>query len=247
MGIICIRLLLVYFYHSKWKSLILHWILVILCLPTGIKIIPISVLSDNYSYLVIDTASSVAVVVDPADPQTVQVNASSVSCVSLKSLFVCVKGFQIYADNDRHFLVQLAQLQEEIANSSSSDVILDHKPLFIKPSVPEGLCLSLRTQNHFHCTFIFLFPYNHMYFTTAIDCCSSAGSIAGTQVKLPVPYCPIWSILQPKGRLNKMLLKCCFIWWLKVLPALVIFQAVLEEEGVTLEAILCTHKHWWVL
>ncbi|XP_049905757.1 probable hydrolase PNKD [Epinephelus moara] len=38
----------------------------------GIKIIPIPVLSDNYSYLVIDTASSVAVVVDPADPQTVQ-------------------------------------------------------------------------------------------------------------------------------------------------------------------------------
>lgn len=42
-------------------------------LSSGIKIIPISVLSDNYSYLVIDTASSVAVVVDPADPQTVQV------------------------------------------------------------------------------------------------------------------------------------------------------------------------------
>ncbi|KAM3608469.1 uncharacterized protein V6R79_026171 [Siganus canaliculatus] len=38
----------------------------------GIKIIPISVLSDNYSYLVIDTASSLAVVVDPADPQSVQ-------------------------------------------------------------------------------------------------------------------------------------------------------------------------------
>ncbi|KAF3842953.1 hypothetical protein F7725_001802 [Dissostichus mawsoni] len=38
----------------------------------GIKIIPIPVLSDNYSYLVIDTASSVAVVVDPADPQKVQ-------------------------------------------------------------------------------------------------------------------------------------------------------------------------------
>ncbi|XP_035031270.1 probable hydrolase PNKD [Hippoglossus stenolepis] len=37
-----------------------------------IKIIPIPVLSDNYSYLVIDTASSVAVVVDPADPQRVQ-------------------------------------------------------------------------------------------------------------------------------------------------------------------------------
>ncbi|XP_014874630.1 putative hydrolase PNKD [Poecilia latipinna] len=38
----------------------------------GIKIIPISVLSDNYSYLIIDTASSIAVAVDPADPQTVQ-------------------------------------------------------------------------------------------------------------------------------------------------------------------------------
>ncbi|XP_067113254.1 probable hydrolase PNKD isoform X1 [Osmerus mordax] len=38
----------------------------------GIKIIPISVLSDNYSYLIIDTESSVAVVVDPADPQAVQ-------------------------------------------------------------------------------------------------------------------------------------------------------------------------------
>lgn len=46
------------------------------CLFSGIKIIPISVLSDNYSYLVIDTASSVAVVVDPADPERVQVNIS---------------------------------------------------------------------------------------------------------------------------------------------------------------------------
>ncbi|KAG9340803.1 hypothetical protein AGOR_G00071380 [Albula goreensis] len=38
----------------------------------GIKIIPIPVLSDNYSYLVVDTASSMAVAVDPADPQTVE-------------------------------------------------------------------------------------------------------------------------------------------------------------------------------
>lgn len=45
------------------------------CYPmefNGIKIIPVPVLSDNYSYLVIDTDSRVAVVVDPADPQTVQ-------------------------------------------------------------------------------------------------------------------------------------------------------------------------------
>lgn len=40
---------------------------------------------------------------------------------------------------------------------------------------------------------------------------------------------------------------CCFKWWWSVLTALVIFQAVLEQEGVALEAILCTHKHWWVM
>ncbi|XP_008327114.1 putative hydrolase PNKD [Cynoglossus semilaevis] len=39
---------------------------------SDLKIIPIPVLSDNYSYLIIDKTSSVAVVVDPADPQTVQ-------------------------------------------------------------------------------------------------------------------------------------------------------------------------------
>ncbi|XP_007230924.3 probable hydrolase PNKD [Astyanax mexicanus] len=38
----------------------------------GIKIIPVPVLSDNYSYVIIDTASSLAAVVDPADPQSVQ-------------------------------------------------------------------------------------------------------------------------------------------------------------------------------
>ncbi|XP_050969380.1 probable hydrolase PNKD [Labeo rohita] len=38
----------------------------------GIKIIPVPILSDNYSYVVIDTTSNMAVVVDPADPQPVQ-------------------------------------------------------------------------------------------------------------------------------------------------------------------------------
>lgn len=55
------------------SDIFLNFIL-ICCFFPGIKVIPISVLSDNYSYLVIDTASGVAVVVDPADPQTVQVN-----------------------------------------------------------------------------------------------------------------------------------------------------------------------------
>ncbi|KAM4697499.1 putative thioesterase PNKD [Rhinophrynus dorsalis] len=38
----------------------------------GVKVVPIPVLSDNYSYLVIDTASSLAVAVDPSDPLAVQ-------------------------------------------------------------------------------------------------------------------------------------------------------------------------------
>ncbi|XP_073707753.1 probable hydrolase PNKD [Garra rufa] len=38
----------------------------------GIKIIPVPILSDNYSYVVIDMESNMAVVVDPADPQPVQ-------------------------------------------------------------------------------------------------------------------------------------------------------------------------------
>lgn len=59
-------------------------------LSTGIKILPISVLSDNYSYLVIDMASSVAVVVDPADPQTVQVGDGVMVMPSLWIYFLTV-------------------------------------------------------------------------------------------------------------------------------------------------------------
>ncbi|XP_018408067.1 PREDICTED: probable hydrolase PNKD isoform X2 [Nanorana parkeri] len=39
---------------------------------SGVKVVPIPVLSDNYSYLVIDTTSSQAVAVDPSDPVAVQ-------------------------------------------------------------------------------------------------------------------------------------------------------------------------------
>ncbi|XP_068102172.1 probable hydrolase PNKD [Hyperolius riggenbachi] len=39
---------------------------------SGVKVVPIPVLSDNYSYLVIDTTCSLAVAVDPSDPAAVQ-------------------------------------------------------------------------------------------------------------------------------------------------------------------------------
>lgn len=41
--------------------------------PPGVKVLPIPVLSDNYSYLIIDTQARLAVAVDPSDPQAVQV------------------------------------------------------------------------------------------------------------------------------------------------------------------------------
>ncbi|KFQ66557.1 putative hydrolase PNKD, partial [Phaethon lepturus] len=42
------------------------------CCFSGVKILPIPVLSNNYSYLVIDTGSSRAAVIDPSDPLAVQ-------------------------------------------------------------------------------------------------------------------------------------------------------------------------------
>uniref|UniRef100_A0A8C0HQZ2 PNKD metallo-beta-lactamase domain containing n=1 Tax=Buteo japonicus TaxID=224669 RepID=A0A8C0HQZ2_9AVES len=46
---------------------------VCLCVaPPGMKILPIPVLSNNYSYLVIDTGSGQAAVIDPSDPLAVQ-------------------------------------------------------------------------------------------------------------------------------------------------------------------------------
>ena len=40
----------------------------------GVKIVPIAVLDDNYSYLIVDTVTNAAAVVDPADPAAVKVN-----------------------------------------------------------------------------------------------------------------------------------------------------------------------------
>lgn len=50
----------------------------LLCLPSpGVKVLPIPVLSDNYSYLIIDTQAGLAVAVDPSDPRAVQVRGWS--------------------------------------------------------------------------------------------------------------------------------------------------------------------------
>ncbi|XP_078259386.1 putative hydrolase PNKD isoform X4 [Rhinoraja longicauda] len=38
----------------------------------GLKILPVPILSDNYSYLIVDVASNLAVAIDPADPDIIQ-------------------------------------------------------------------------------------------------------------------------------------------------------------------------------
>ena len=46
---------------------------------------PIAVLDDNYSYLIIDTTTNMAVVVDPADPAAVTVISIPPSSPLIKS------------------------------------------------------------------------------------------------------------------------------------------------------------------
>lgn len=58
--------------------------------------LPIPVLSDNYSYLIIDTQAGLAVAVDPSDPRAVQVRGAGVGVLGITAgdcqLFLPVWG-----------------------------------------------------------------------------------------------------------------------------------------------------------
>ena len=43
---------------------------------SGVTITPIAIAEDNYAYLVVDTVSNMAVVIDPSDPLSVKVNTT---------------------------------------------------------------------------------------------------------------------------------------------------------------------------
>lgn len=45
--------------------------------------LPIPVLSDNYSYLIIDTQAGLAVAVDPSDPRAVQVRGQGAGALGV--------------------------------------------------------------------------------------------------------------------------------------------------------------------
>ncbi|KAI1237273.1 putative hydrolase PNKD, partial [Lamprotornis superbus] len=68
------------------------------CFP-GVKILPIPVLSNNYSYLVIDTGSSQAAVIDPSDPLAVQA-AIEEEGVVLQAIFCTHKHWDHSGGNE---------------------------------------------------------------------------------------------------------------------------------------------------
>lgn len=53
-------------------------------LASTVSVIPLPILEDNYSYLVMDTKNKLAVVVDPADPQAIIVSFSEINYVYLE-------------------------------------------------------------------------------------------------------------------------------------------------------------------
>lgn len=65
----------------------------VVCVHTDITIYPLAVLEDNYSYLIVDSISKVAVVVDPADPVIVEVRGrereGGVSWCVLQIMSIC--------------------------------------------------------------------------------------------------------------------------------------------------------------
>lgn len=65
--------------------------------------LPIPVLSDNYSYLIIDTQARLAVAVDPSDPQAVQVRGGLGDSGNLGHL----GGWQLSLTREGLFLIPL--------------------------------------------------------------------------------------------------------------------------------------------
>lgn len=146
------------------------------CLSPGVKILPIPVLSNNYSYLIIDTGSARAAVVDPSDPLAVQVRPPHGPQhgvqVSLHEGVACLWLFE--GRKSSHSL-------QHLVPGVRSEGGRAH-PL---PGEMEGAGGKLGEEWYL-------------------------GSVS-TQISLLYP---------PHS------------------------QAAIEEEGVMLEAIFCTHKHW---
>ncbi|XP_077392156.1 putative hydrolase PNKD isoform X2 [Festucalex cinctus] len=106
---------------------------------SGLKIIPISVLSDNYSYLIIDTTSGVAAVVDPADPQIVQA-VLEVEGVMLEAILCTHKHWDHSGGNK--LLKRLHSSCRVYGNAADNIPALTH-PLSNKDSVTVG-CLHFK-------------------------------------------------------------------------------------------------------
>ncbi|XP_042562178.1 probable hydrolase PNKD [Clupea harengus] len=106
----------------------------------GVKIIPIPVLSDNYSYLIVDTSSNVAVVVDPADPQAVQACLKEEE-VTLEAILCTHKHWDHSGGNKG--LTRLHAGCRVYGNAMDNIPGLTH-PLSDKDTIDIGTCLRFR-------------------------------------------------------------------------------------------------------
>ncbi|NXV16460.1 PNKD hydrolase, partial [Cepphus grylle] len=96
------------------------------CFP-GVKILPIPVLSNNYSYLVVDTGSSRAAVIDPSDPLAVQA-AIEEEGVMLEAIFCTHKHWDHSGGN--------AALRQQHSSCKVYGSALDAIPELTKSVLP---------------------------------------------------------------------------------------------------------------
>jgi len=57
---------------------------------SGVTVVPVPILDDNYAYLVIDTVSNLAVAVDPSDAEAVKVNTGGLLLQYILIVLSCV-------------------------------------------------------------------------------------------------------------------------------------------------------------
>ncbi|XP_028833718.1 putative hydrolase PNKD [Denticeps clupeoides] len=116
--------------HSKTQTTIIN----------GIKITPIPALSDNYSYMIVDTSSNFAVVVDPTDPQSVQAYLEE-ERVTLEAILCTHKHWDHSGGN--RILRRLYNSCRVYGNNMDNIPGLTH-PLADKDTIEIGTCLRFR-------------------------------------------------------------------------------------------------------
>ncbi|XP_044293953.1 probable hydrolase PNKD isoform X1 [Varanus komodoensis] len=106
---------------------------------TGVKILPIPVLSNNYSYLIIDTSSNCAAAVDPSDPLAVQ-SAIEKEGVTLEAILCTHKHWDHSGGNAA---LRRQHSSCRVYGSSHDDIPELTDPLSDKETIAVG-CLTFK-------------------------------------------------------------------------------------------------------